>query len=1039
MKNDCNNPDSCKICKKTGLSILPLRYGTIPLVNQDGFLNKMPNLPDRLGGQVKDKLLKRHSYALRVLRQGYVYLLRNDSDGSQEWFGWEVTEDGYCVPFDPMNDPMPAKPLGPFVCSKKGSNVPATMISVKDPETSPLAYMMFAGHPLTKKTLKDYQNGKEDALSMRMQHFSPMGIVLHKGAAVAGHAVEMDEIDKYVIDYNKDYFPFLAYKDKVTGVNADHALFKLCPRFHMVRELNKRFENQQGPYGIALALWDPVGITAELNEARNAMTARGAKVAGVGDKKITHERVIADVIDGIRLNAQANPGPLWNRNFGPERFARHINGDQWKAAHKITQDFDQIDAAVNEISADFVQWKESNNWKWIARHEYDSTNHRSGLNYEEMVAACVRGSGITQHEKDEVWGKIWSLTSTHPDNWLAAGLAGMHQDFQSFFDSNKNWYREFDTAKAIAAMAKDLSVDNWPKLVELNNKIGSRRTANLATAAIIESLTGVMLHLSTINKDVYHKTMMSVAKTLIVRAGVIPMPVLVSGTVAQIKQKVFEVAMGQPRVKSPLKINNNVAPIRGAYMSAEGNLGQRGLQISQAVGGAVVLDPPQGRGQIMAVAAWVVTSAQSSGHGLKPQDMKALQLTTVDLTRPAANGRTRNPFLENHLKRSGAKLDLVLAAGALMFQVWTFQMMLDGRKNATDPDIKFEFGESMLTAAISAIAAGFEISAAYGAHTGAAAEAVAFRITWAARISALASVIDGVYLIYKGARIIKEKRKEGSKSAVWSMTSGVFLLASAAASVQFGTVAAGAVLATSGAAAGAAGAAVAVFGGPLVWTLIVVSFIGAAMYAGWQAMVTDKSFLLPVEYWLDSGLFGLRKFCAVSGAANLAFFDKTEKKILPFASLEKELEALQSIFMTATGRLQIARGMGTVTVDYEVAAPGFTKGAVLALKFFACDKGKRVLVRTFIIKHSEKDAIANETKWSCEYSVMGGDDARTQIDPMAGVMVTKGTFAVMAPPLDRRYLSPGRAYADQIELIATYAPNLRQYPSLTTSFTEKAY
>jgi hypothetical protein len=1034
MTKECN-PETCKICKKVGLSILPLRYGTVSVLNQDGGLNKMPNLPDELGAQVKDKLLKRHNYALRVLRQGYIYLLRYDKDSSKEWFGWEVTEDGYCVPFDPMNDPVPSKPLGPFVCSKKGDNIPATMISVKDPEDSPIVYLMFAEHPLTKKKLKEYQDDKHDALAQRMQFFSPLGFVASKGAGPGGiHTVKIDEIDKYVIDYNKDYFPFLAYKDKVTGVNGVHSLYGLRPRHYMVRELNRRFEKLDGPYGIALALWDPVGITAELNDARNVMIARGAKVAGVGDEKKTRERVIADVIDGIRLNAQANPGPLWNRNFGPDRYARHINGEQWKAARKITQDFDQIDAAVLEISADFVQWKESNNWKWIARHEYDPTNHRSALRYEEMVAASVRGSGITQLEKDEVWGKIWSLTSTHPDNWLAASLAGMHSDFQSFFDSNKNWYREYDTAKAFAGMAKELAVDHAPKLVELNNKIHNRRAANHATAAIIDSLTGVMLHLSLVNRDMYHKTMMSVAKTLIVRAGVVPMPVLVRGTVAQIKQKVFEIALGQPRVSSPFEINNNIAT-RGAYMAAEANLGERGWKISQAVDGAVVLDPPQGRAKVREVAAWVVTNAQASGHGLKPKDMKALQLTTVDLTSPAASGSQRNPFLENHLKRSGAKLDVVLGAGALLFQVWTFQMMLDGRNNATDPDLKFEFGESMLTAALSAISAGFEVAAAYGALTGAAAEKIAFRVTWAARLNAVACIIDGIYLIFKGGRILTENRKEGKLSAVWTIGSGVFLLAAAAATIKLGAVAAASVLATSGA---AAGAAVAIFGGPVVWTMIVVSLIGAAMYMGWQAMVTDKSYLLPVEYWLDSGVFGLRKFCDAGGAANLAFFDKAKNKILPFESLGSELEALQSIFLTATGRLQIARGFGTVTVDYEVAAPGFTNGAVLALKFFACDKGKRVLVRTDIIRHGELAAIATDEKWSDKGSLMRDDDARTQIDPKVGVMVTKGTFAMMGPPLDGRHPVTRKAYADQIELVATYAPNPQQYPGLTTTFTEKA-
>jgi hypothetical protein len=37
-----------------------------------------------------------------------------------------------------------------------------------------------------------------------------------------------------------------------------------------------------------------------------------------------------------------------------------------------------------------------------------------------------------------------------------------------------------------------------------------------------------------------------------------------------------------------------------------------------------------------------------------------------------------------------------------------------------------------------------------------------------------------------------------------------------------------------------------------------------------------------------------------------------------------------------------------------------------------------------------------------------------------------------------RYPVTSRAYADQIELVATFAPNQQQFPGLTTTFTEKA-
>lgn len=1038
MTKECN-PETCKICKKEGLSILPLRYGTVPVLNQDGGLNKMPNLPDELGAGVKDKQLKRHNYALRVLRQGYVYLLRYDNDLSKEWFGWEVTEDGYCIPFDPMNDPMPTKPQGPFVCSKKGDNLPATMISVKSPETSPIVYMMFAQHPLTKTKLKECQEDKHDALATRMQFFSPLGFVKNKGALGGIHTVKIDEIDKYVIDYNKVYFPFLAYKDKETGVYEDHARYGLRRRHYMVRGLSKRFENPQGPYGIAMALWDTVGITVELNDARNQMAALAGRVAGLGDERKTHERIIADTIEGIRINAKANPGPPWNRNFGEQRYLKHIDQGKWAAACKVNREFDKVNTAVNEISAEWVKWIGSDNWKWINRNEYDPAIHRSGLHYEMMVAECVEGSGITELEREVVWGKLWSLSNTDKDNWLAAGLAGLHPDFQSYFDANKNWYREYDGSKALAGVAKELLA---PKLADLNGKLRIHRPANASTTAIINTLASVMFHLSVNDNNAYQKIMLSVAKTLIVRSDLIPSPVLVRGTAAEITQAVLEIAMGKPRVKAPVQVDPNVPVKRGTYMAARGNLGQKGLVVSQAVGGAVVLRTPHGRTRIREVAAWVVTRAQAGGQ-LKPHDLKALGLTTVDLSSLPANAR--NPFLPNDAKRSGAKLDGLLGAGAFLFQVWTFQMMLVGFNKADvdkDEKLKLEYGEAIVTAIISAISAGLEIGAAYGAYQGAPTQKIAFRTTWAARLSGLACVIDGIYYVYKGFRILGEKDKRDTECALWTISSGVFLIAAGAATFKLGAIATASVLAGSaatgavagGAAAGTAAAGAALFGGPIVWTLIVVSLIGGAMYMGWQAMVTEKTYLLPVEYWMDSGVFGLRQHTKNSGSENLAFYAEANKG--PFESLTRELEALQSIFLISTGRLQVTVAFNTFTVDYEVAAPSFTRGAVLLLQFFACDKGRRILVKNLTITYDENVEKINQTTWYKRESVLRDDEARTQVAPQFGV-VTKGSFAMMAPPLNPMHKILGRAYAEQIELIATYAPSPKKYPGLVTTFKDK--
>lgn len=61
------NPN-CPNCNKSGLAILPVRYAVVPL-------DISAKLPESLGDKVTSTKLSHNKYALRTLRQGFLYLL----------------------------------------------------------------------------------------------------------------------------------------------------------------------------------------------------------------------------------------------------------------------------------------------------------------------------------------------------------------------------------------------------------------------------------------------------------------------------------------------------------------------------------------------------------------------------------------------------------------------------------------------------------------------------------------------------------------------------------------------------------------------------------------------------------------------------------------------------------------------------------------------------------------------------------------------------------------------------------------------------
>jgi hypothetical protein len=465
---------------------------------------------------------------------------------------------------------------------------------------------------------------------------------------------------------------------------------------------------------------------------------------------------------------------------------------------------------------------------------------------------------------------------------------------------------------------------------------------------------------------------------------------------------------------------------RGAYLATQGNLWARGWQLSQAMDGAVLLDKPSTKKEMGEVVAWVITKLES-GETLNTRTLSALGLRTVDLSVPGASSAV-NPFFENHVKRMSARGDAMLGAGAIFFQVQAF---INAQKEYAKNPV--QGGVGMLTAVLSASAAGLEIRAAVQVLRGQRALAVT-PMVWAARFSLAAGLIEGGYLIYKGTdRFLSNKDRD---SGLWTIGSGVFVAAAGVASF-------GAGLASASVLAGGAGTAT-VLGltlGPVGGALLAVALIGTAIYFTWQSWATDDENLLPVEYWLDNGTFGKRRFVSGTKAEKNPYASGTPKVAASLATAGQEIIELQRIFLVAQGRINQSsdrHGIGLL-VRYEIAIPRYAAGSKVEITFTAIDENKRFNIGHIICQ----DGQVSPSKSFIEPRLTGMREGPTlRVDPKTGSLRVEGYFSTMRDQgfaywiAEKLGSKDTNVYADKVEMSVQYQPDRENLPQISSTLKD---
>lgn len=263
----------CKFCDKKGLLWLPLRYSAVGVDTPDA-ISSLPTLSGKLGKGVTDLALTEAKYAVRLLRSGYLYVLL-ERKGIKYWEAYMVLDDAFLDKFTPEDPPQTARQ---FSCEPHTCGINASMVAIPEAKDVPKLWALFTPSPLTRAKLAEYKaNADKYAGEGKMQTFSPADWLA--GSTAQPHTLLAPELLTKVAEYVLFTQPGNPYMSPL-GKALEQQLFPASVHAYCGSPPNGKgeyFGRLGGLYNAvkrngyaAMALYDHIGVTQELNDFRNA-------------------------------------------------------------------------------------------------------------------------------------------------------------------------------------------------------------------------------------------------------------------------------------------------------------------------------------------------------------------------------------------------------------------------------------------------------------------------------------------------------------------------------------------------------------------------------------------------------------------------------------------------------------------------------------------------------------------------------------------------------------------------------------------------
>ncbi|NWO57140.1 T6SS effector BTH_I2691 family protein [Chromohalobacter israelensis] len=425
--DDVQSIANCRVCQRSGLPILPLRYAVTRTDGDDQ--SGHPAGPEVSGPLLDESLTatplpEGQRYTLRLLRAGFLYVF-NETRG--RWLGHVVTDKGYLIEYvdiphdevlaiDP-NSPQPIDGrLQPpaeeqeFACAANPAHAyPGRCVMIPDANEADSIYLSFSDVAWTKRVWKEHATNA----NQRRDNMRRLSLAEWRGGS-APYAESLEKLGDYLSEANRIWTPPTRpgasgtwnpgasgswREDNHQGKAFDFSPFPFHGMKEQVEGLQRWADEQAEPLemmSMLVALEDPVGITADLaglmavrlKEFMNSDGRRWPLATAATLNAL--EPAIREQAQFQYIDKRVDSGPLHRPIFaGPGQ-------PSWEEQQRIHAYHDRLEAS-REAGTDFYKNERDKARKEVAER----------ITPEEL-----------QREADDAWDRYRSrLRDGQPEFW----------------------------------------------------------------------------------------------------------------------------------------------------------------------------------------------------------------------------------------------------------------------------------------------------------------------------------------------------------------------------------------------------------------------------------------------------------------------------------------------------------------------------------------------------------------------------------------------------------------------------------------------
>ncbi|MDH2899142.1 T6SS effector BTH_I2691 family protein (plasmid) [Rahnella variigena] len=484
-------PAGCKACKREGVAIFPLRVAAVPkpLVNT-GWAPSVPKQDSELtGGEYK--------YALRTLREGYLYVLLDNT----YWQGYQVTPEGALRMFNAEEMPEGEKVESlSEACLTQNHEIVAGFINI-DPKYTQAA-VAFSSDPWSKTVLDEYQNGTRPASRFTQITLSEGNVTAADHSRSLTLDPSLSALKSNVLEFATDSFPSIAGKEGLP--NGAHGFsHRMDPQKQTA--LGNRIAQLTHQYKApvtALVLDDQVGVIQELNTGRldcvEALAAYTAITSNI------HKKMISDAILQIKQSTAAqmktDPNikgvytPGYTTSYSTSR-ENQVAAEVYKATRRMEDYYDE--PARAEFARDYQSTVDGYNRKIVATWKDLNAAYRSAL-----WLAILKNDYAPQNSAISWVAQLTTITRC-----LQGSVAGFDMENSGKDSETPEWARWLEDPQSPPYMAL---MRSQPGVTDLPSQVfgGSLTYANLKAVLNSKEVSDY------INSPAYQKIMASLITSI---------------------------------------------------------------------------------------------------------------------------------------------------------------------------------------------------------------------------------------------------------------------------------------------------------------------------------------------------------------------------------------------------------------------------------------------------------------------------------------------------------------------------------------------